>query len=130
MMKNNLLSNSYYQNEPAFLLQKKHKSAIEEQKKINSLFTKTLMKEKINKISSMVENFLKYKQNKSKLETFPNNSLLNLNVSSNNTNDKNLKIIKNGKSKEILGIKDNYFERDEDLYNYYGAIPHFLSFNF
>ena len=130
------MKTNHYQKEPIFAIPS---IANQEKKEVVGLGN-LLLKEKINKLSSMVEEYMKYKQNKKKnmmnLEQFQKkfyangvqNMSINENLANNQTNHKNSK----GKKKivqKFLDKNDNYFESDEDLYNYYGAIPHFLSYN-
>ena len=95
----------------------------EEIKKIS----RDLLKEKINKLGMMVEEFIKYRENKKKnvsIQKFQTEFFDKKN-NKNSTNGK----AKIGKQKKFLDINDNYFVGDDELYEFYGAIPHFMSYN-
>ena len=94
----------------------------EETKKIS----RELLREKLNKLGGMVEEFIKYRENRKKnisIQKFQKD-YFSRNNDKNGTNKE-----RKGKSRKFLDLNDNYFEGDDELYQFYGAIPHFLSFN-
>lgn len=82
--------------------------------------TNQMIKEKVANLTVMVDEYLNYKK---KNQENNGNSTKSIRVKSSKIN-KNMK-----KIKRALGIQDNYFENDRELYNFYGVIPHFISFN-
>jgi len=98
-----------------------------------------LVKEKINKLGSMVEEFIKYRENRKKrvsIQKFQKNffsptrkiiTFVNNNHNDNNGIKENRTKI--AKPRKFLDKNDNYFTDDNELYTFYGAIPHFASYN-
>ena len=125
--KNNLLKSKFYQNPPIIGL-----DSLDNKSEIM-----TFAKEKINKLTNMVDEYLKYKQSKKKAinvekfqKSYFDKEILNKVMISNQTLlKKSLKKKNIKKESKILEIDDNYFENDENLYSSYGGVPHFISFN-
>lgn len=87
---------------------------------LSKQMTNQMIKEKVANLTAMVDEYLNYKK---KNQEYNGNYTKEIRGKSSKIN-KNMK-----KNRPTLGIQDNYFENDRELYNFYGVIPHFISFN-
>lgn len=114
-------------NRKTFFLKKKHHQNPPfsfQSEESNKQITSTLLKEKVLNLTAMVDQYLQYKdKNQKKINQ---NKIILQNKEFLSRKNQTEPVVQDD---EILGIDDNFFDNENELYQFYGAIPHFISYN-